>query len=72
MAVIRESAFSGKGAPDPLKILIIDDEAADREIFKLYLELGEPGAFVFAEEATGGAGLARHLLHVRGVELQRG
>jgi PAS domain S-box-containing protein len=44
-------------APDSLKILIIDDDAADREIFKLYLTLGHPGAFAFAEEGTGRAGL---------------
>ncbi len=42
-----------------MKILIIDDDAADREIFKLYLELGQPGAFLFAEEDTGRSGLAR-------------
>ena len=59
MTATQDSIFEGKKAPDPLKILIIDDEAADREIFKLYLELGQPGAFVFAEENTGGAGLAR-------------
>jgi PAS domain S-box-containing protein len=59
MAAIQENGSANKGTPNPLKILIIDDEAADREIFKLYLELGQPGAFVFAEEATGRAGLAR-------------
>ncbi len=59
MAVTPNSASGNKGASDRLKILIIDDETADREIFKLYLELGQPGAWVFAEEGTGGAGLVR-------------
>jgi len=42
-----------------LKILIVDDDAADREIFKLYLKTDQPGAFTFAEEGTGRAGLDR-------------
>jgi PAS domain S-box-containing protein len=40
-----------------LKVLIIDDELVDREIFKEYLEAGQPGAFSYAEAATGREGL---------------
>lgn len=57
--VVQENISEGKPLSDALKILIIDDDAADREIFKLYLGLGQPGAFEFAEEGTGRAGLAR-------------
>ena len=42
----------------PLKILIIDDDPVDREIFKQYLEASKPGGFSFAEEPTGKNGLA--------------
>ena len=40
------------------KILIIDDEPADRAIVKYHLEQSEPGRFVFFEAATGRAGVA--------------
>jgi PAS domain S-box-containing protein len=39
------------------KILIIDDEPVDREIFKQYLDADQPGALVYAEAATGRDGL---------------
>jgi two-component system, cell cycle sensor histidine kinase and response regulator CckA len=40
-----------------LKVLIIDDEAVDREIFKQYLDADQPGAFLYAEAATGRDGI---------------
>ena len=40
-----------------LKVLIIDDEPVDREIFKQYLDADRPGAFRYAEAATGRDGL---------------
>jgi len=43
----------------PLKILIIDDEPVDREIFKQYLDADRPGEFLYAEAATGRDGLRR-------------
>ncbi len=42
-----------------IKVLIIDDDPADREIFKHYLGRDEGEGFCLAEEATGTAGLAR-------------
>jgi two-component system cell cycle sensor histidine kinase/response regulator CckA len=42
-----------------LKVLIIDDEATDREIFKQYLDADRPGAFLYAEAATGRDGLSQ-------------
>src|SRR5215469_260833 len=47
------------GDPSRLKVLIIDDEIVDREIFKQYLESDQPGAFSFAEAATGRDGLRK-------------
>ena len=43
----------------PLKILIIDDEPVDREIFKQYLDADRPGGFVYADAATGQEGVRR-------------
>ena len=40
------------------KILIIDDEPADRALVKYYLEQSEPGRFVFYEASTGRAGVS--------------
>jgi PAS domain S-box-containing protein len=42
-----------------LKVLIIDDEMVDREIFKQSLEADQPGAFAFDEAATGKEGLRK-------------
>jgi len=42
-----------------LKILIIDDEVVDREIFKQYLDADQPGAFSYAEAASGREGLKK-------------
>jgi two-component system cell cycle sensor histidine kinase/response regulator CckA len=42
-----------------LKVLIIDDEPVDREIFKQYLDADRPGAFLYAEAATGRDGLSQ-------------
>jgi PAS domain S-box-containing protein len=42
-----------------LKILIIDDEPVDREIFKQYLDADRPGEFLYAEADTGRDGLCR-------------
>jgi PAS domain S-box-containing protein len=42
-----------------LKILIIDDDPIDREIFKQYLDADRPGAFVYAHAETGQEGLRR-------------
>jgi PAS domain S-box-containing protein len=39
------------------KVLIIDDEPVDREIFKQYLDADQPRAFVYAEAQTGRDGL---------------
>jgi two-component system cell cycle sensor histidine kinase/response regulator CckA len=39
------------------KVLIIDDEPVDREIFKQYLDADRPRAFVYAEAETGRDGL---------------
>jgi len=39
------------------KVLIIDDEPIDREIFKQYLDTDQPGAFLYAEAGTGRDGL---------------
>jgi PAS domain S-box-containing protein len=44
-----------------LKVLIIDDEAVDREIFKQYLDADRPGAFLYAEAATGRDGLSQQI-----------
>lgn len=40
-----------------LKILIIDDDPVDREIFRQYLDADRPGAFVYANAGTGEEGL---------------
>ena len=40
-----------------LKVLIIDDEPIDREIFKEYLDADRPGGFSYAEAETGRDGL---------------
>ncbi len=42
-----------------LKVLIIDDEPVDREIFKQFLDGDRPGAFIYAEAATGREGIRR-------------
>jgi PAS domain S-box-containing protein len=45
---------------DPrLKVLIIDDELVDREIFKQYLDADQPNAFAYAEAGTGREGLRK-------------
>jgi two-component system cell cycle sensor histidine kinase/response regulator CckA len=44
-----------------LKVLIIDDEPVDREIFKQYLDADRPGAFLYAEAETGREGLRRQI-----------
>ena len=41
------------------KVLIVDDEPVDREIFKQYLDADRPGGFVYAEAENGGDGLLR-------------
>ncbi|HEY3826434.1 MAG TPA: response regulator [Bryobacteraceae bacterium] len=40
-----------------LRVLIIDDDPVDREIFKQYLDADRPGAFLYAESQTGRDGL---------------
>ena len=54
-------SFAQKNPADRncLKVLIIDDEIVDREIFKQYLEADQPGAFCFDEAATGRDGLKK-------------
>ena len=42
---------------DRVKVLIIDDDPADRAIFKHYLQSGGTGSFEFREECSGAAGL---------------
>src|ERR1017187_3066024 len=42
-----------------LKVLIIDDEAVDREIFKQYLDADQPDAFSYAEADTGREGMRK-------------
>ena len=42
-----------------LKVLIIDDEPVDREIFKQYLDADRPGEFLYAEAGNGQDGLCR-------------
>lgn len=42
-----------------LKVLIVDDEPVDREIFKQYLDGDRPGAFIYAEAETGRDGLRK-------------
>ncbi|HWB83070.1 MAG TPA: response regulator [Bryobacteraceae bacterium] len=42
-----------------MKILIIDDDPLDRVVFKRYLNDSQPGEFVFSEESSGRAGVAR-------------
>jgi PAS domain S-box-containing protein len=42
-----------------LKVLIIDDEPVDREIFKQYLDADRPGEFLYDEAGTGKDGLRR-------------
>ncbi|HWF07117.1 MAG TPA: ATP-binding protein [Bryobacteraceae bacterium] len=42
-----------------LRVLIIDDELIDREIFKQNLDSDRPGAFIYAEAATGREGLRK-------------
>jgi PAS domain S-box-containing protein len=42
-----------------LKVLIIDDEPVDREIFKQYLDADQPHAFSYAEADTGRDGLRK-------------
>ncbi len=37
----------------PRKVLIVDDDPIDREIFKRYLEAHEPGGYSFAESSLG-------------------
>ncbi len=44
---------------DRLRVLIIDDEPADRAIFKQYLDADQPGSFDYAEAATGREGLRK-------------
>ena len=39
--------------PDRMKVLIIDDEPVDREIFKQFLDEDMPGVFCYAESGTG-------------------
>lgn len=43
----------------PQKILIIDDDSVDRQIFKKALDAEHPGAFVFEEAETGRDGFCR-------------
>ena len=43
--------------PQRQEILIIDDDALDREVYKRYLREAANRSFSFAEEATGKAGL---------------
>ncbi len=45
--------------PERLKILIIDDDPLDREIFKRCLEDSQPGACIFSEAGSGRAGVTR-------------
>jgi PAS domain S-box-containing protein len=45
-----------------LKVLIIDDEPIDREIFKQYLDADRPGVFVYSDADNGRDGLRQ--LHV--------
>jgi PAS domain S-box-containing protein len=42
-----------------LRVLIIDDELIDREIFKQSLDADRPGAFVYAEAGTGREGFRK-------------
>ena len=55
MSVAREN----DAADARLKVLIIDDEPVDREIFKQYLDGGGPDRYLFAEASTGRDGLRR-------------
>jgi PAS domain S-box-containing protein len=41
------------------KVLIIDDEPVDREIFKQYLDADRPGTYLYAEADNGRDGLQR-------------
>src|SRR5277367_5345607 len=54
-----EVISSSNAAAPPLRVLIIDDDPADREIFKQYLDAARPRDFIFAESSTGKSGLAR-------------
>jgi two-component system, cell cycle sensor histidine kinase and response regulator CckA len=49
-------------APDGLRLLIVDDSRADRDIWKRFLANNPLRSFEFAEEETGRAGLARYEL----------
>ncbi len=40
-----------------LKVLIVDDDPVDREVFRHYLDGDHPGSFLYAEAASGEAGL---------------
>ncbi|HEX4274288.1 MAG TPA: response regulator, partial [Bryobacteraceae bacterium] len=42
-----------------LRVLIIDDEPVDREIFKQYLDGDRPHAFLYGEADTGRDGLRK-------------
>jgi PAS domain S-box-containing protein len=42
-----------------LKVLIVDDELVDREIFKQYLDADPQNAFAYAEASTGREGLRK-------------
>jgi PAS domain S-box-containing protein len=42
-----------------LKVLIIDDEPVDREIFKRFLDADGPDTFLYAEAATGREGIRK-------------
>ena len=44
-------------ASEPIRTLIIDDDPADRAIFRQYLQFSGSAAFVFREEASGAAGM---------------
>ena len=65
MRALTHTDQLGIPAPNPLgtrtalKILIIDDDPADRAIFKISLDAADPGAFQFEEAETGSEGLAR-------------
>jgi PAS domain S-box-containing protein len=54
---VLEKTLTMTALTSTLKVLIIDDETVDREIFKQYLDADRPGAFLYAEAATGRDGL---------------
>jgi PAS domain S-box-containing protein len=53
----RTSAQSNGLTARHIRILIIDDEPVDREIFKQYLDVDRPGVFLYAEADTGREGI---------------